>query len=1333
MVLREAPSFPFVKRRSDFVDDSTLSRLRVGAQRGLRPERPEFAVHPLSALLVWILRKEGRWADVVKRETSEAEMMRGLLHLTDYHLHTFPKLSANQKSVLSLLVRRLIWCTASGIDIFSRLRMTSTMESYGGWIIPKSDVLSPLEQETRKESLTLFFDRCEKSTVMAFLSKTPAFLQGAYIFGRIFTNDNLELADDRGLEFGMTHRGDEVGYSLDSVKPTQSTLPALFQAHAAATSLLAPDPRGLLAIRRLLQSRNFATRRYFLISDRMEHRGLRVLPGFLSSLTGTPLRELVDFSLYAPNSIAEARVSFQNSGAEGAQKVLGYLCESEDLIKLGLIPQGYCPHEPYFLLSFVGPSRNRGMTSRICDQHLLAPIPSELAPLIRECRQHFRYSLPKSKVPTFGVLLRHDALEKIRSAMQSSFSEIGYRAKSECSWVYTTLCTFLRRPDRAFLYVASVQLGIAPALISLMTGRPFGIWRSALNYSCVSFGSIIQNFRRVQRALLVTADNDIPEKIPPPERILGFAGAGLLEGGRIGTPGLPDLETLVALEKVVKAGRSPLALAAHLSFLKSLLGSRYTADLGNPVDDYLGPLGLFSFTDKNLRGKIYPRLVPAPTALANQLADSFWAEFPKNFAVPASLAQKVRSIRLVTADKNAGRKALYSSLLRSYAGDETISSIFGHGLALTKIFGPISPIPTFWFLGEQRRLLDELTKTVGFEKAQHPTQRQVRRFREEKKPEPTVGSAEKTATEAAIIDVSVQHLPIPSEEALEDIQNLWRKIKMRWRKFEERPRDLRRCVFLTLALHAMPLRRLWLLRNYLRGNSLVRVLTHDKSAWFLIAPLPQKDLGLGLVPLRLSDEAGQELWEMLQCLAESVRTPKIKKADKTVSQRFDRSLLLPNFSKGEMENSLRLAARLTSSRRKKTDFSRIRTSIETASKFACRGRFGAPLFNSLNGRQIVPPNYFAIEDLLCESFGQAVCLTSVTGNNWCNYLVPSRRLELRQARIIRALRPGGVGRPSTIANPKPSRANFKDLQDYVHYFHQNVVSADASHIFTWLKSHHCYLPEYGPKDGKEFSRTRAYTLSARRIARDLLMQGRLHTGHPEHMLYPSQTERFLQLFDDQIASGGFSSNRQNSARWWVTIALFIGCRANEAPLIASHHVDSTSSPRIIRIPETKSINANRTIDLMLFWSDPIGSFLYQRLMTLDANRWPFARQMKFPHTNLGMGALQTWVNRQLVVTYAKLREEMQLPPMTGGFTLQSLRHACAFRVTQTLIDRMLWHGNMWTCWASLSTAMGHQSVVTTWCSYLGTAMLTLRWPARSAEGAVYRPLSDDVKDPLFSH
>jgi integrase len=241
-----------------------------------------------------------------------------------------------------------------------------------------------------------------------------------------------------------------------------------------------------------------------------------------------------------------------------------------------------------------------------------------------------------------------------------------------------------------------------------------------------------------------------------------------------------------------------------------------------------------------------------------------------------------------------------------------------------------------------------------------------------------------------------------------------------------------------------------------------------------------------------------------------------------------------------------------------------------------------------------------------------------------------------------------------------------------------------------------------------------------------MMSGDLPVGSPEHLLFPSQTTRFFEIFD-QTLRRRYDGDYKHEIDWWVTIVALLGCRPFEALQIKYEHLDFHFDPRIIRILGTKNESAQRTVDINLFATDPVGRYLKNRLLKMGKGCFPLANY-KSPTDDKKFERCIESANRLIGYAYGRLRAEIGLAPCSGVFTMTSFRHACAFRLHQTAVTDTLWGGNLWSRIASNSIAMGHKSMVTTWSSYIGTSALAIIWPSRGKNGKNYCPIRDNPHD-----
>ena len=1261
----------------------------------------DFKTAPMVMMIMWLLRDKSGWREFLSEEEDEfARTGRGLLHLLQYHLETHKKYTQSQVSALTLLCRRLLWYSSIRVDLRDRAWLYRNLNFGGAWRLPRPDSFA----RDYSNSKAHWYRRCEEGTAMAFLTKIWPFLMGDNIYAPAESTIGSKLARDREIDGFLYDRGDSFGYSLEPAG-RRHPLIGIFAAQAAATSMLAPDPRPAAAVKWILH-RNSIQRAGSVLADRMDMRNVRVLAGLLSAFSGIPVKEMVDVSLSAPTDLSQFFSSIVES--KTLPRIVGWICSDSELVELQGGSESIALLKRYYLISLIGPSRSRQMDSRIQNQYIVSPLPPPINFLIDECRD--MYGAEQGIPATFGAALVENAVTKIRSALESNFSRDLYFGEGKKGWNEKTVRTYLRRPDRIFRYFASVRCNLPPARLNLLLGEPFGPWRAASNYACVSRERLARDFEFVQRRMFRTAGWSLDEW--PRSKIIGTCGAGVLNGGRIGEPGIPSVAELSA--KIIPAGPNVALTAAAADLVLRLHGRRYSALLRTPWNEFVPSLESYCFVDKNLGGRRFPRLVPVARPILMVLKPVEWAGFKGTVDIPKTLDECVRKSRIQCGDLNSGRKALYTELLRIGVGDEAISTIFGHGLALTKLLGPISPIPGRWYLEQLRGILEALRieEALPLETRQlsSPTLRQTKAARKSSQ----IGTEEADGEEMAI-EGEVQHLRVPESEDELFCLGVGNRIAECWRSYVGSPMNLRRCLFLLVCLAGLPLKRAWLMKGYLRLDSFVERRRNDGlSDFYLMVAIPQKDRGLGIVPIPLGKKVGETCREIISKLIQNDSIASFK------------GRVLIGADVKEIRHILSFAESLVrpdSRVRKGTNWTR--KALDVSSKFRCRMKLGALVFNALDGRAILHPNFVAVEDLFYQACGTHAPLTTFDGLVWKDPFGASARQAQRVRSLRRLDNPGGQGRPA-VAMGK-NKPNLIDLSAVAAHVAEVIPMIDAVGCANWFRTGKCFMATCAPRTGKKEDVERAYQRSGAKVARALLLRGKCTTGRPEHLLWPDLTERFLEIIAQRIdGAKNVVARHRIASLWWIQNILLLGCRPNEAHIIESQHLDNVGDPKVIRILGMKTDSARRTLDVSLFTAASVGQLLYQQLMIHGC--WKVAREVGFPTNENRQRSLQRALNKLLLQAYGELRREQGLPPGSGTFSLNSLRHAAAFRVVQHSIRRSLWRGSLWIQLASVSTSLGHQSLVTTWSAYLGTSMIALRWPSRQNEVGEFCPLVDVQPD-----
>ncbi len=228
-----------------------------------------------------------------------------------------------------------------------------------------------------------------------------------------------------------------------------------------------------------------------------------------------------------------------------------------------------------------------------------------------------------------------------------------------------------------------------------------------------------------------------------------------------------------------------------------------------------------------------------------------------------------------------------------------------------------------------------------------------------------------------------------------------------------------------------------------------------------------------------------------------------------------------------------------------------------------------------------PPNFFSPEDILWgvwppSSFGRS------SGNLWINPFTYSKSELGRLRSFRRAQRKTGSGRP-----PKPPSWPEKDEESLVaRYFHESLKFPDFSRVLHRLTLEDKILPQYA----KKTDRRHAQWLSARRVQRTLWKGAFAHRLRRTSSS-PRRHPLFLNHLDTALTSQPKHQPYHNLVKWWVTFLLLTGCRPHEALNVKRSHLDDHASPRVMRIPGTKTHAAARTLDLVFLADDAVGKAL----------------------------------------------------------------------------------------------------------------------------------------------
>jgi len=176
----------------------------------------------------------------------------------------------------------------------------------------------------------------------------------------------------------------------------------------------------------------------------------------------------------------------------------------------------------------------------------------------------------------------------------------------------------------------------------------------------------------------------------------------------------------------------------------------------------------------------------------------------------------------------------------------------------------------------------------------------------------------------------------------------------------------------------------------------------------------------------------------------------------------------------------------------------------------------------------------------------------------------------------------------------------------------------------------------------------------------------------------------------------------------VSMGWALGCRIGEAARAHREDYSIVGAWEEMHLRGTKSIRARRDLPLALArlgsgGDESVRVFLESLLecQTAPAFACP-AESVKRISGRIG---------RVLDAAFREFRGAPSTTQMqrSGAFTYHDLRHAAFIRMLQGAIDGHLSRGNFMMVVMKLAEGMG-QNIHTSLCSYLGTALLALRWP-----------------------
>ncbi len=271
-------------------------KLRLPTYRDDAKFTCDFSNSPIDALIKWLSRPTSGWVQVLEGPKKEAAEIIRILSLIEFHTRAH-EYAPREVAELTLLARRLMWYSASNIQT-SHAVLVLRLNQFGKWQLAHPSVFAPSRALSP-------YRNCSRARAMSFVVNALAFLTREKVFGGLGVDkDAVELAKDRGLRFGASYRGRWAGIKADRCAQNRAkrVWPKVFDIHAAYTSYMAPDPRAVIGIDLLRESMLGPVIGGF--PDRMRHRKLRFLAGFLPTFFSTPALDLGVFRKVEPVKIS---------------------------------------------------------------------------------------------------------------------------------------------------------------------------------------------------------------------------------------------------------------------------------------------------------------------------------------------------------------------------------------------------------------------------------------------------------------------------------------------------------------------------------------------------------------------------------------------------------------------------------------------------------------------------------------------------------------------------------------------------------------------------------------------------------------------------------------------------------------------------------------------------------------------------------------------------------------------------------------------------------------------------------------------------------------------
>jgi len=659
--------------------------------------------------------------------------------------------------------------------------------------------------------------------------------------------------------------------------------------------------------------------------------------------------------------------------------------------------------------------------------------------------------------------------------------------------------------------------------------------------------------------------------------------------------------------------------------------------------------------------------------------------------LPEALRAQLGKFAAGGMPRNAIRKALYSSMVAAGAGQESLALVFEHGSNALLPIGPLSFYPLSWIYSTAGEYLESVQERAGVPNLLDELFDVCRQY----EPFPVVES--RHAGEEDIPEFSdlpgIALFSIPThreialiEAAVEEFVRLVRSNVVLSEDF------LRSGLLLLLGNAGVPARNLIRHRLYCKIGSFAGM----AGMLHFIAVMPQADLGLGLIPVKMEGHSD---------------------VTKAILTRLKATGRLGLFD-GRTLSRREIGGHITSLLRNKGFAVKggaceiLTRAWVRVSNFRALFSLGGMLAAGLASRLVLPPNYYDIGDLLNAGNEKWKPLEAFDGSPWRNPHIPSeRRLEdhLSGPEMVKFLAQkhlagrGGTGRGRKMGT----------------LFTNDPCEWSDAHLAKWFARYDCW-----PSRGKITSilsecfaaSDSDAVLRAARIFRILREGGRLHAGRPLRFVPSELIPRFLsdELLPTIRAShpGHPEVALKMEGRIWAGAALAM--RLGEALRVRADDYHCEGRFETMHIRGTKSWRAARDFPLYLARQGLHGDMLVSGFLRVTREQSIRHDELLFSYQDesakRASEKLAVVMDRSFQAFRGILRDSLVGDPrIDGRFTHHSLRHAAAIRMLQGVLEREFVSGDLWGAVSELALSMG-QSLHTHLCSYLGTAGLLLKKP-----------------------